>query len=63
MFDFKNREIVEMMYLICTRCMSNIAPINFEYEKRKNNLHLLNLLKNVTLLYKKITERWMHYSQ
>jgi hypothetical protein len=52
-----------MMYLICTRCLNNISPINYEYEKRKNNLHLQNLLKNVTLLYKKITERWMHYSQ
>jgi hypothetical protein len=48
----KNREIIEMMYLICTRCRNNISPINHEYEKRKNNQIIKNLHETISKLYK-----------
>ena len=49
------------MYLLATRCLNNISPINFEYEKRNNNPIIQDIHYGVSKLYKDVVETWQKY--
>ena len=51
------------MYLVSTRCLNNISPINDAYNKRKNNTIIQELKDKVESLYKKVLDTWKKYSE
>jgi len=51
------------MYLVSTRCLNNISPINDTYNKRKNNTIIQELKDKVESLYKKVLDTWTKYSE
>lgn len=62
LLEIKDRNVIEMMYLMCTRCRNNISPIYAEYEKRKHSSVLKEISGIVENLYKEVTIKWVHYS-
>jgi len=51
------------MYLISTRCLNNISPINDLYNKRKENPIIKDIHYEVSKLYNDVMNTWMKYSQ
>lgn len=58
----KRRSSIELMYLLCTRCFNNLAPIYIEYEKNKESSVLRELKEKIERLYKDVGEKWKLYS-
>lgn len=50
------------MYLVSTRCLNNMSPINDAYNKRKNNTIIQELKDTVEKLYQKVVDVWTRYS-
>ena len=62
MLDLGERAVVEMMYLLLSRCLVTMSDINERLHTEKNNFQVRNVSKIVSGLYKEVMERWEEYS-
>ena len=59
LLDEGEREVVEFMYLLLTRCLNNISVINDKIAKYGKKSHLLEKLQNnVHNIYNMVTKEW-----
>lgn len=64
MIDFDERESVELMYLLITRCFLSISPINEEMCKlSEKNAFIKKTYDIVRTLYQKIHQMFLKYSK
>lgn len=64
MLDFEERECVELMYLLVTRCFLNISPINEEmFKLKEKNAFIKQTEAIIKTLYQKISALFSKYSK
>lgn len=61
MLDLNNRKVVQLMYLLISRCFLNMSFVLYDFaddQKTKPHPIVINLKKTVESLYKEVSKKF-----